>query len=315
MLSKLCSVGRIVAHLLTLAHMQPSSTRLRAIMLMVGAMAFFAVMNTAIRALAGHMGSMQMVFLRSVLSLIFITALMLRQHGVVRAPFATTRFKGHMWRSTLGLAAMEVWFYSLTLLPITLATALSFTTPVFVTLFALAFFGERAGWRRWMAITASFIGVLIILRPGLGVVQPSALLVLLSSALMALAAVAVKTLSRNEPPERIVFYMSLIITPLSLPFALLHWVEFGWQDIGLLLIIAYFSTMAQLWMARAYQLADMVTLMPFDFTRLLFVAILGYVFFGEVLDGRSWLGAGVIVASTVYIVYREQVAARRNTSP
>lgn len=285
--------------------MNKSSSTLTGIVLMVSAMACFAVMNTAIRALSMALPSPQMAFLRNVSSLAVLMLLMLWQFRLNHRVFYTRRFTGHCWRAALGLCAMEAWFYALSIMPVSVATALSFTTPIFVTLFAILFFGEKAGWRRWIAIVTGFTGVMLVLKPGMENVPISAGYVLTSSALMALASIVVKSLTRTESPELIVFYMALIMTPLSLPFALMVWQPVpvtAWWLVG---IIAISSTLAQLLLTRAYLHADMVVLMPFDFTRLIFVSVLGYEFFAEVLDGWSWLGATIIAASSMYIAWRE----------
>lgn len=284
--------------------MRNRSPAFHAIGLTVLAMACFAAMSTCIRALAGEVPSTQMVLLRNVLSLCMMAALIGWQR---KSLFETARLRGHMLRASLGFFAMELWFYGLTLLPVTLATALSFTTPVFGTMAAMWLLKEHAGWRRWSAIAVSFVGVLVILRPGMEGVSPAAGVVLVSSCLMALSGVAVKSLTRTEPPETIVFYMALFMTPLSLPLGVWAWQPVSAHAWLLITAIAFGSTLAQLLMARAFKQADMVTLLPFDFLRLVFTAALAYLWFGEVLDGWTLAGAGIILASAVYIVHREAV--------
>lgn len=272
---------------------------------MIAAMACFAIMNVVIRALSASMPSGQMVLLRNVLSFALIAAIVLYfpklRHGVRH----THRLRGHFWRAGLGFVAMETWFYSLSIMPVTIATALSFTTPIFVTVFAICFFGERAGWRRWTAIFIGFSGVLIILRPGAEIIHSSAMFVLGASALMALSSIVVKSLTRTDPPEVIVFFMAMIMTPLSVPLGVMEWHPVSGYSWFLLVLVAVFSTGAHLLLTRSYLHADMVTLMPFDFTRLIFVAIMGYFWFGEEMDMLSWAGAAVITASSVYIAWRE----------
>jgi len=273
-------------------------------MLMLASMALFSTMNATIRLLSADMGSTQMVLLRNVCSLVLIVLWeMARQK---RLPtFPTARYRGHFWRASFGIVAMELWFYSLTILPITLATALSFTTPIFSTIIAIMFLGEKAGIRRWGAIATGFIGMLIILRPGMDGIGPEAMFVIASSSMMAVAGVLVKTLTRTEPPETIVFYMALFMIPWSLLPALYHWQDFGLHQLWLIFLISLFSTVAHLLLARAYVRAEMVMLMPFDFSRLVFTAILAYFLFGESLDFPTVCGSLVIVASTVYIAHRE----------
>lgn len=272
--------------------------------LMLLSMGCFGSMNVIISSLAGSMHSGQMVLIRNSLSLLFVLMVAtIQQKGLPRFP--TARLMGHVGRATAGLIAMQLWFYSMTIMPVTLATALSFTTPIFATIFAILLLGERAGWRRWSALFVSFVGVLLIVRPDVSGINTNALYVLTASAAMAVAGIFVKSLSRTEPPETIVFYMALCMTPLSVPLGVMHWKPLAGEQWLALLAIAALSTIAQLMMARAYRRADVVVLMPLDFSRLIFTSILAYLFFGEILDSHAWLGAAIIVACTVYIAYRE----------
>lgn len=280
---------------------------------MLASMACFAAMNTLIRMLSFGLHSTQMVFMRNIISLVLIIAV----SAMMRKPLAslkTTRFSGHVWRGTIGFAAMELWFHAVTLLPLTLATAISFITPVLSTIIAIVCLGEKAGIRRWAAIFAGFVGMLVILRPDTGTMDANALFVLFSSMLMAVAGTVVKSLTRTESPETIVFYMAGIMTVWSIFPATLYWQTPTATHLWLAFWIAVFSTGAHLMLARAYQRADVVVLMPFDFTRLIFTAFLAYLCFGEVMDAQTMAGSLIIVASTVYIAHREAKLKRENTT-
>ena len=280
------------------------STPLQAIVLMLISMGFFSAMNIAIRLLSVHMPSSQIVLLRNVCSLLIVVVWsFILNHGVPQ--FRTTRILGHFWRASIGIVAMELWFHAISLLPVTLATALSFTTPIFSTVIAIVFLGEKAGIRRWSAIAAGFIGMLIILRPGVGSVSLDALFVIGSSLMMGVAGVLVKTLTRTEKPETIVFYMALFMIPWSIPLAVINWQPVDGHSLELVFMIALFSTAAHLLMARAFMRADMVMLMPFDFSRLIFTALFAYMLFGETMDIFTITGSLVIIASSVYIAHRE----------
>ncbi len=291
----------------------PRSASLQAICLMLLSMLTFSAMNTAIRSLAGTIPSSELVFLRNVFSLLLAV---LWQAALMRGlpRFKTTRLFGHFWRATAGICAMEAWFYALTLLPLTVATALSFTTPVFSTIVAILFLGEKAGIRRWSAIAASFVGMLIILRPGTDSMSPDAAFVIFSSIMMAIAGNMVKSLTRTESPETIVFFMALFMVPWSALPGIFPggspWQEVPFHQLSIVFLVAFLSTASHLLLARAYRRADMVMLMPFDFTRLIFTAIFAYLLFGETLDGPTIFGSLIIVASTVYIAHREARATR-----
>lgn len=289
---------------------KPLSRPLQAVLLMLSSMAFFSAMNIVIRLASQQMAPSYLVLLRNLCSVVLVvvwTTLLHRR----RPRFITYRLKGHFWRATVGIVAMELWFKAVSLLPLTLATALSFTTPIFSTIIAIVFLGERAGLRRWLAIGVGFLGMLVILRPGAGVMNPDALFVLASSVMMGISGVLVKTLTRTEPPETIVFYMALFMTPWAALAAMGHIGPVSWFQLWLVFLIAVFSTGGHLLMARAYMRADMVMLMPLDFSRLVFTAFMAYGLFGETLDAATLVGSLIIVSSTVYIAHREVRAKRK----
>jgi len=288
------------------------SRPLQAILFMLASMLCFSAMNTIIQLLAVDLHSTQMVCMRNAFSLLIIIAIaMFQQRGFPKFP--TSRLSGHLWRGSIGFVAMSLWFHAITLLPLTFATAVSFITPVLATIIAIVFLGEKAGIRRWSAILAGFVGMLVILRPDMGGLSPDVVFVLASSALMAVAGTVVKSLTRTESPETIVFYMSAIMLAWSVLPASFYWREVGVGHLIYAFMIAVFSTGAHLMLARAYMRADVVVLMPFDFTRLIFTAILAYIFFGEIMDTQTIMGSLIIVASTVYIAHREARQKRLTT--
>jgi drug/metabolite transporter (DMT)-like permease len=275
-----------------------------AIIYMLGAMFCMSAMNIVLRILSDELHSTQIVVMRHMCSIVIViawSAWLMR--GVPN--FHSRRMSGHFWRATFGICAMEMWFYAITIMPITMATALSFTTPVFSTIFAIIFLGEKAGIRRWAAIATGFAGVLIILRPDINGISSAGLIVIGASILMAGSGTMVKSLTSSESPETIVFYMSIFMLAWSIPVAIPFWKAFTLPQLGLAFVIALCSTAAHLLLARAFMRADLVVLMPFDFTRLIFTAALAYPFFGEMVDIHTIAGSAVIVISTAYIAHRE----------
>ncbi len=273
-----------------------------AMALMMVSMAAFSLMNVFIRMGAEQVHTTQIVFLRNLFSVLMFLPWVIRGG---RSFLQTTKPVGHFWRGTIGVCGMQLWFYCVSILPLNEATALSFTAPIFTTIFAIVFLGEKAGLRRWSAIVIGFVGAMVIIRPNPQAMDWNLLLVPASTSLWAIAALLVKNLTKTEPPNRIVFYMALVMTFWALPMALPFWQTPSWQVIGLCLIVAVCSTIAHLTMVSAYARVEISSLAPFDFFRLVFTAIFAYIAFGEVADEWTWIGGGVIVASAAYIAYRE----------
>lgn len=267
------------------------------------AMICFSMMNILIRNVTQQVTPSVAVFMRNVFSCLLL--LPVAAHFWRSTP-ATERLSLHFWRAGVGLVAMETWFLSLSMMPVSHATALSFTTPLFSTLFAFLFLRESIGVWRIGALVVGFIGTLIILRPWQsGEWSFSVAVVLFSAAMMAVASIVVKRLTATEPAWRIVFYMSFFMSLLSAPLGLYHW-----QVLTPLLYvkiagIALASTLAQLAMVSAFSRAGIVLLMPFDFLRLVFTSILAVSFLGETVDAPIIVGAAVIVASSALIAWRE----------
>jgi S-adenosylmethionine uptake transporter len=271
----------------------------------------FALMAGAIRYLADRVHPFEMAFFRNLFSLLFMAPWVLRA-GL--SGLRTSSVRKYGLRGLASIVAMLCWFYGLAMMPIAEATALSFTAPIFASIGAILFLGERMGVRRWSAIVVGFVGAMIILRPGLSAVSLPALVVLGGSAAVAASIIMVKILSRTEPTSLIVAYMGIYLVPMSLVPALFVWTTPTGTDWLWLIFIGAVATFGQLAITSAYAAAEATVVLPFDYTRLLFAALIGFVAFGEVPDTWTWLGAAVIAASAIYIAHREALRARAKTA-
>jgi drug/metabolite transporter (DMT)-like permease len=216
----------------------------------------------------------------------------------------------HLWRAAVGLVAMLTWFSAIAYLPLAEAVALNFTVPLFATAGAALFLGEAVRARRWTATAVGFLGVVVILRPGFTEFTPLMTLPVIAAGFMAVSTLLVKSLSRTEAPAAIVTYMNLLLTPLSLLPALFVWRWPTLTELGLGLFIGLCAALAHNAFTRAFVQADASAVMPFDYSRLPFVAMVGYLLFAEVPDGWTWVGAAIIAAAAIYIAQRESRLAR-----
>lgn len=279
-----------------------------AIVRMVLAMACFAWMNVLIRYVAHEIPTPQIVFLRNVCAVFWLLPFLYFK-GL--ASLKTSHIVRHCWRAGIGVMSMELWFYALAIMPITQATALSFTSPLWATLFAVVFLKERIGVHRVAALMVGFMGAMIIIRPSAGFdVNLSVAVVLMSAMLMAVSSILVKALTATDPTWRIVFYMSVFMTVFSAPFGLYVWQSISGLQFIIIMAVAGASVMAHLLMVSAFARASMVVLMPLDFVRLVFTALLAHIFFDEMIDVWTVCGSIVIIMSTCYISLRERRLAR-----
>lgn len=275
---------------------------------MTGAAFGFSIMNALVREVSSELHPFEIAFFRNVFALLFTLPWLLRAGA---AGWKTTRPGLQLLRSVLGLAAMLTWFSSLALLPLAEATALNFTVPLFATVGAAIVLGEVVRARRWSATAVGFLGVIVILRPGFAELEPAMALPIVAAVFMAGSVLTVKKLSGSDSPETVVFYMNLILTPLSFVPALFVWQWPSGAALSMMVGIGLVGSLAHLLLTRAYVHGDASAIIPFDYARLPFVAAIGFLFFGEVPDFWTWVGAAVIAGSAIYIARREAQVARR----
>ncbi len=281
---------------------------LQGALMMTGAALGFSLMTGLIRLASASLDPLQIVFFRNFFALLFMLPWLLR---VGPGALSTPRLPLHFARAAVGFVAMACWFTSVALLPLAQAVSLNFTVPLFATAGAALVLGEVVRARRWTATVVGFLGVLVIVRPGLAEVSPATALPVVAALFMAGAALIVKTLSRSENPSTMVFYMNFFLTPMSLAPALFVWVWPDWITLGTVVLIGLLAMLSHQLLTRAFARADASAVIPFQYARLPFVALIGFLFFGETPDLWTFLGAGIIAAAAVYIAHREAVAARQ----
>ena len=210
---------------------------------------------------------------------------------------------------------MICYFLAIVYLPLAEVTALAFSKPLFVTVGAALVLHEVVRARRWSAVALGFLGVLIVLQPGAQTISRYAALVLLGALLGAATSLMIKRLTATEGVSTIVWYQALFATVLALPLCVLYWRTpdaAGWL---LLLSIGALGTLSWLTMTRAFFLVDASVVVPFEFLRLPFAALVAYLWFAEVPSVWTWLGGAVIFGATAYIAEREARVARIKPSP
>lgn len=281
---------------------------------MVGASLFFAGLSGIIRQLGQEMHPFEVAFFRNLFGLVVMLPWLWRiGFGVLK----TKRLKLYVSRSLLSLFSMLCWFSALPILPFEQAVALSFTAPLFATVCAALVLRETVRGRRWTATILGFVGVLIIVRPDVAGAVPSAgangifavgaLLAILSALTSAVLIIIVKNLARTEPSDAIVTYMVLLLTPMSLVPAVFVWQWPTAEQWPWLIAMGMLGSFGHMCYMRAFAIADASAVMPYDYSRLIFAAVIGYLAFAEVPDLWTWVGAAVIASSAIYIAHRETV--------
>ncbi|MEO9901692.1 DMT family transporter [Nisaea sp.] len=266
------------------------------------------VMTVGVKMASGGLSSTQIVFLRCVLSLVIMAPFVINSGKNV---LFSRHWKKHLVRGALGAVSMNAGFYALGNLPITTASVLFFSTPLFMTALAGPMLGEKVGIHRWGATLVGFAGIIVVVNPTLDTVEFAMLAALISAVLFAVILIQGKILSKDDPPGTLMIYFMVMTTLASAPPALSHWV---WPDQSLWLVLVVLSigaTARVYFDIKAYAVGEASAISVFQYLRLITIAGAGYIVFAEVPDERTIVGAGLIVASTLYIAQRETFRQRR----
>lgn len=259
-----------------------------------------------IKSLGGSIEFMQIVFVRALMSALFILPFVIGG-GRIR----TSRPFGHLLRGVFGIAGMSCIVFALTRAPLAEVTTISFTRSLFAIVLAVILLREAVGWRRGLAAAAGFAGVVIMLRPGFGDPDPALMVALAGTFFGACAILTIKQLSRTEASTTIVFYFALSGILLTAGPAAWFWVWPTAEQWLILIALSAAGTIAQTAMVRGWSTGEAAVMAPFTYAQLLFAVIAGYLLFAEILDGWTVAGAAVIVGSTLYIARREALKGKR----
>ena len=284
---------------------------MRGIVLMCLSTVAFSIMHGLVRFVSEVLPPFQIAFFRNIFGLAFLLPLLMRSRFAV---LRTRQIGLHALRGVINMAAMLMFFTALSISPIAKVTALGFTAPIFMAILAVIVLGERFRIYRWSAIFLGFAGMLIILRPGLVVIDTGALLVIGSAVLWAVAMLIIKIQSQTESSLTIVAYMGIFLGVFSIAPALWVWQPFKLQTLGLMVLIGLFGSIAQMAISESLKETDPTALMPFDFLKLIWTAMIGAWFFAEIPDMFTWIGATVIFSSGLFIALRERSVRSQRTS-
>ena len=271
----------------------------------------FVAVTGVVRHLGTDMNPIQAAFIRYAFGVVLIAPVLLRMFAARAAP---SRIGLHMLRGLAHGTAVMLWFFAMARIPIAQVTAIGFTTPIFTTMGAVLFLGEVLHARRIAAVVVSFLGTLIILRPGAVSIELGALAQLAAAPLFACSFLIAKKLTQTESSASIVAYMSVFVTLALLPPALLVWRTPTLTELGWLFVTAVFATAGHYTFTRAMQTVELTVLQPFSFLQLVWATLLGFYAFSEVPDVWTLTGGAVIIASVTYIAHREARAAGESSS-
>lgn len=293
---------------------------IRGIVLKLLSVVVFTAMSAIVKLVADEVPTGQSVFFRSFFAVPVILAWLMLQHDFP-AGLSTANPMGHFWRSLVGVTAMGSGFLALGLLPFPEAVAIGYAAPLLATVFAAMFLGEKVRFVRLASVALGLVGVVLILSPRLTVIDPAAASKLETvgafaafngAVFAALATVFVRRLVQQETTAAIVFYFSVIASALALLTLPFGWVWPGWGTLGLLVLTGLLGGIGQVLMTAAFKHAETAVIAPFDYASMVLALLIGYFVFAEVPTAIMLLGAALVMAAGLIIIFRErQLGIRR----
>ena len=288
--------------------MQP----LRGIIFKVMSVCMFMGMASLVKAASADVPPGQAVFFRSFFALPIILGWLAISHEL-RNGWKTKNPMGHFWRGLVGTSAMGLGFTGLGLLPLPEVTAIGYAAPLLVVVFAAMFLNEDVRAFRLSAVALGMVGVLIVLSPRLSVGASlnssetlGAVVVLMGAVLAALAQVFVRKLVATESTAAIVFWFTITSSVMALFTLPWGWVIPPWQVALMLVMAGLLGGIGQILLTSSYRFADASLVAPFDYTSMILALLIGYFIFDEVPTGTMLVGAGIVIAAGVLIIWRER---------
>jgi drug/metabolite transporter (DMT)-like permease len=285
----------------------------QAILLKLISAFLLASMSAMVRFLGEKYPVGQIVFFRSAFAIIPVV-LIYAWRNELAAAVGTSRPFGHLGRGVISIGGMFLNFAALARLPIVDATAISFAAPLITVAMAAIFLKERVRIYRWSAVVVGFIGILVMLAPYLDVKQHAVAAASTLGLAFAITAafcnagsvIQTRRLTETETTSSIVFYFSLICALAGLATWPLGWLSPSWPELAALVTIGLFGGVAHILLTESYRLAPASLVAPFDYTAMLWAFVLGYVFFHEVPTVHVFIGAAIIAAAGLFVIWRER---------
>ena len=280
------------------------------ILYMVATTLIFAVQDTLSRHLAENYNVLMVVMIRFWFFAAFVVALAARQAGGIRAAAATKRPVIQIVRGLLLPAEVCIMVLAFTMIGLVDTHAVFVTYPLLVAALSGPVLGEKVGWRRWTAIAIGFVGVIIILQPGSGVFTPAAAIPLLASFMFALYALLTRGVAKYDGPATSFFWSGTVGAAAMTVAGIWFWEPMTLPDWGFMAGLCVTGVLGHWFMIRSYDVAEASAVQPFAFLQLLWIALMGMFVFGETIAPNVAIGAVVVVAASLFTLWRERVRSR-----
>ncbi len=271
---------------------------------------FFTLLNASVKELTHELPPLFVSWGRWLTGVVLVAPFMLWRGGV--AGLATRNLRLHCLRGLFHASGYALWYEAVFFLPLATMAAIGFTGPIFVTIGAVIFLGEKVHRRRWLGVAIGFTGMLVIVRPGLAEINPGMWMMMAAVPLIAGSNLVAKKVSSRDAPMVVVFWQSVIATTFFLPAGIWFWHTPSLLQLALFLSAGFFGTLGYFFLTWSFRLLDISALQPITFLGIVWAALMDMAVWGKTADGWTFVGAAIIVAATSYIAHREaRVAAAK----
>ena len=271
---------------------------------------FFGIAAVLIKLASPNFSVFEIAFCRNLFGLIPALWMSIRAGS---SGFRAVNVTAHIWRGLFGVVSMLFIFYAYSLIPLPDATSLSFTSPLFITTFSALFLHESVGRHRWVAVLVGFLAVLIIMKPGSGVVTRGGFAALAAGLFNALAMISLRKLRNTENTEVTTLYFTLLATIVTGIFVPFHWKAPDLTGATYLISIGLLSGVGQYLLTKAYGLAEASMISPFSYVMIIWAATFGILIWGDIPTSSMLIGTGIIILSGLYILHRERILSLSGT--
>ena len=264
----------------------------------------FSLMDADVKWLGASYPTAQIMFFRCALAMVPVLIIIHLRGGL--AILRTQQVKLHLLRSLMGSGAMALAFYAFALMPLADAVSLLHTAPLFMTALSVLLLRESVGIRRWSAVVIGFCGMLLVVKPGAGMLESGSLFMLGAAFLIGCTTIVIRLLGRYDDPVCITFYFTLTGVIVSLVGLLFQdWVAPPAGDLALLVMVGFLGGMAQYLMTLSYQNLAVGIVSPLKYMTIVFSGVIGFLVWDEIPDLQSFCGISIIITSGLYTLHRE----------
>ena len=289
---------------------RPASPILPVVLWMIGTLLSFSIMAVSVRQLSAKLVLMEILTIRNLSGVVIMSTLALF-HKPLRGQIRSDKIGLHALRNGVHFLATYLWALSLTLLPMATVFALEFTAPAWVSVMAVLFLGERLTLPRIAAVVLGFVGVLVIIRPGVESFQPSTLVILSAALCFSISIVTQKMLTKSDTTYGILFIMNCVQLPLALigvyftgSFTFIT--KLAFSDLLPVLGVCFVGLTGHMCLTNAFRAGDAIMVVPLDFLRIPLIAFVGYFLYDEALEPLVFIGSAFIVTGILWNLVAER---------